>query len=400
MTSPTLLYSGFDTLDIAFPGFLPFEVLEQLKSAKEAAQKANNPVTIELGPEKIPVQVLGGGRSGGYAYQVNRGAVGAIYSFKDSQSANDWNIFVNIGSAMLLQHGYYGAKERILADLKGFGATIGRESINRVDYCFDFLMQDFTLKAEQVVAPPTCSISGYIEGRSIDDVSAFAFRGRNLETLTVGKMPNRQLQIYDKRREVISKRKPYWFKVWKTDPKDKTQQVWRVEVRAGKKHLKDRWNIVTFQDLENSLGDIVIRALEDIRYLDNDQDYDTVNVSRARLHPLWEAVRAAALQSLCESRSGLCPGAIKNQLRHQMIEDSRKAVAAHARRFAVGLGLTDEQIRNDLPKIVFDTLALDIDKDPEEFLAKTYAVQQKVRLIEDERFDVEGYQAHLKTCSP
>jgi len=79
-----------------------------------------------------------------------------------------------------------------------------------------------------------------------------------------------------------------------------------------------------------------------------------------------------------------------------MIEDSRKAVAAHARRFAVGLGLTDEQIRKDLPKIVFDTLALDIDKDPEDFLAKTYAVQQKNRLIEDERFDVEKYQRHLK----
>ncbi|PHQ79680.1 MAG: hypothetical protein COB69_07455, partial [Phycisphaera sp.] len=97
-----------------------------------------------------------------------------------------------------------------------------------------------------------------------------------------------------------------------------------------------------------------------------------------------------------ESNEGLyiCsrPGAVKKILRHKMIEDSRKAVAAHARRFAVGLGLTDEQIRKDLPKIVFDTLALDIDKDPEDFLAKTYAVQQKNRLIEDERFDVEKYQ--------
>ena len=388
MTLPALLYSGFDTLDIAFTGFLPFEVLKQLKSAKEEAQKANNPVTIELGPGNIIVQVLESGRKGGYAFQLNRGPVGAIYAFKDSQSANDWNIFVNIGSAMLLQLGLYGAKERILADLKGFGATIGQESINRADYCFDFLMQDFSPRAEQIIAPPTSSKSGHIEGRRIDDVSAFAFRGRKLETLTVGKMPNLQLQIYDKRREVIAKRKFYWFKVWKTDHKDKTQQVWRVEVRAGKKHLKGRWNIVTFQDLENSFGDIVIRALEDIRYLDNDQDYDTVNVSRARLHPLWQAVRAAALQSLCESRSGLCPGAIKNQLRHQMIEDSRKSIAAHARRYAISIGLTDEQITEDLPKIISNVLAHDIAKDPDAFLAKTYAVQQKVRLIEDDRFDV------------
>ena len=390
-----MLYSGFDTLDIAFQGFLPYEVLEQLKSAKEAAQKANNPVTIELGPEKIPVRVLGGGRNGGYTYQVNTGPVGVIYAFKDSQNANDWNIFVNIGSAMLLQYGYYGATERILADLKGFGATIGQESINRVDYCFDFLMQDFSPRAEQVIAPPTSTKSGYLEGRSIDDVSAFAFRGRELETLTVGKMPNLQLQIYNKRREVIQKQKPYWFDAWNIDPDDKTKQVWRVEVRAGSNHLKKRWGLRSFQDIENCLGDIVIRAIENIRYLDDDQDYDTVNVSRARLHPLWEVLRSEAMRSLFEYRSGLCPGAIQKHLRNEYLNISKQGIFAYARRLAVSLNLSEEQIIEDLPQIVANTVAFEIANDQERFLEKTYKSQQKVLFIEDDRFDVERYQAHI-----
>lgn len=137
--------------------------------------------------------------------------------------------------------------------------------------------------------------------------------------------------------------------------------------------------------------------MEDIRYLDDDQNYDTVNVSRARLHPLWREVQDAAFQALFEQRSGLCPGVIKNQLRHQMINDSRKLFAAHARRYGVAMGLTDEQIIEDLPKIVSDSLAHDIDQDPEAYVAKAYALQQKVRFIEDERFDVGRYQEHLSS---
>lgn len=395
MTLPTLLYSGFDTLDFAIQGLLPFEGLEQLKSAKEEAQKSSNSVQIELGPDKIPVKVLGGGRNGGYAFQVSRGPVGAIYAFKDSQNASDWNIFVNIGSAMLLQHGYHRAKEIVFADLKGFGALIGQISINRVDYCFDFLMQDFAPRAEQVIAPPTCTKSGYLEGRRIEDKSMFAFRGRNLETLTVGKMPNLQLQIYNKRREVIQKQKPYWFDAWNIDPNDKTKQVWRVEVRAGSNHLKKRWGLRSFQDIENCLGDIVIRAIENIRYLDDDQDYETVNVSRARLHPLWEVLRSEAMRSLFEYRSGLCPGAIQKHLRNEYLNISKQGIFAYARRYAVGLGLTDEQITEDLPQIIADTVAFEIANDQDRFLDKTYKSQQKVLFIEDDRFDVEGYQGHI-----
>lgn len=296
---------------------------------------------------------------------------------------------------MLLQHGYRGARERTLTDLKGFGATLGQESINRVDYCFDFLMQDFAPRVDQIIAPPNCSKSGYLEGRSLNDTSMFAFRGRKLETLTVGKMPNLQVQIYDKRREVIAKKKPSWFKVWQVDPKDKSQQVWRVEVRAGKKHLKDRWGIVTFQDLENSFGDIILRAFEDIRYLDDDQNYDTVNVSRARLHPLWIAVKDAAFQRLFDSRSGLCPGVLKKQFRSEYLNISKQGLSAYARRLAVCLGLTDEQIIEHLPNIVAGTLAYEIRMDGEGFLDKVWVSQQKALFIEGDGFDVERYQEHI-----
>lgn len=59
------------------------------------------------------------------------------------------------------------------------------------------------------------------------------------------------------------------------------------------------------------------------------------------------------------------------------------------------LGLIDGQITEDLPKIIADILAFDIHMSNDQFLEKTYVTQQKVRFIEDDRFDVEGYQGHI-----
>ena len=56
-------------------------------------------------------------------------------------------------------------------------------------------------------------------------------------------MPGRQIIVYDKRREAIAKRKLFWFKVWNIERDDPAQKVARIEVRAGKKELKDRWHL-------------------------------------------------------------------------------------------------------------------------------------------------------------
>ena len=381
MSSPTLLRSGFDTLDYAMQGCLSFSGLNLLKSAKEQAQEQKAPTVVKLGPDKIPVSVSQSGRRGGYSYVVDRGKVGALYCFKKSPHANEWNIFVSIRAAMLLQQGCQKAMEITLSELKGFGCFLGQESLNRVDYCFDFLLEDFYIRPEQMIAPPTTSKMGWIEGRHIDDKSMMAFRGRNLETLTIGKNPNLQVQIYDKRREAIQKNNLYWFDVWGIDPKDKTKQVIRVEVRAYKNHLKETWGLRTFKDIEDSFGDVVSAALEKIRYLDDNQNYDTVNVTRAALHPIWLETQRAAKEALFENSSGLIAGTINSKLRAQYREENNTMLAAYARRVAVEKELTDQQIINDLPFIIQKIIGKEIRRNTDEYLMKAGIVAQKLKFF-------------------
>lgn len=59
--------------------------------------------------------------------------------------------------------------------------------------------------------------------------------------------------------------------------------------------------------------------------------------------------------------------------------------------------MSEEQIIEDLPQIVADTVAYEIANDQDRFLEKTYKSQQKVLFIKDDRLDVE-VQTSLPNC--
>lgn len=139
--------------------------------------------------------------------------------------------------------------------------------------------------------------------RSDENQPAEVFAGRRCESVTIGKMPGRQIIIYDKRRASIDKKQLFWFKVWEIDPKDKSKAVWRIELRAGKKHLKEAWRLSTFADIEASIGDVFERAIDEIRYLAANQTDS--NVSRHSIHPIWTRAREHSLKALSDQRSGL-----------------------------------------------------------------------------------------------
>jgi hypothetical protein len=145
-----------------------------------------------------------------------------------------------------------------------------------VDFALDFMMpglhvsqRDNFVMHSRTTRMAHADISEYREGgRS----------SRDHGSVTVGKNPNRQVIIYDKRAEVLKKGNSHWPSGMECKPRKKqglppidlndreTSQIWRVELRAYKRHLKEDWGVATWWQLQQKLPEIFNRLLADIRY--------------------------------------------------------------------------------------------------------------------------------------
>ena len=133
----------------------------------------------------------------------------------------------------------------------------GTESIGRVDVCGDVICPGLILDRHHIVCHSRSGVSEY------DGIHSHG-RSSRVETLTIGKNPNLQVSIYDKRADIIAKKKGYWVSIWNdalarrglplVDLKNRaTSDVWRVEVRAFKLHLKKCWEVTTWAHLRDRL---------------------------------------------------------------------------------------------------------------------------------------------------
>lgn len=352
-----LLYAGFDTLDVAIAGALPKDALEVLLRAREEAQESQTPTLATIGPGKVDMHVAGHGMRGGYAFLLDTGPLGAKWMVKDNVDARQWNIFASPRATTLLAYGVEGTRDLLLKQLNAMGARMTDHSINRVDFAMDFQTQGFELRQDQFVAHSHTKVSphwGKQEPAIDRNQPSAVLRGRRLESITIGKQPGRQIIVYDKRREAIERQKPFWFEAWGVDRADPTLEVWRVEVRAGKKELKDKYQLRTFDDFAASIGDVIVNALADVRYLaDRQQDS---NVSRQALHPLWDAAQGTANQDLLGLRSGLTPGQVLNIERALAIERHTVLCIGNAVALGAAQGLTYAEIAAQLPILVSRTV--------------------------------------------
>ena len=351
-----LLYAGFDKLDIALTGAFPQETLDDLLEARELASKMQKPTLVSIGPGKVHPHVLGHGSSGGYAFILDTGPVGENIFVKNNAKPNEWNLLIKFRSATLLEYGFEGIKERLFQQFDAMGAHITGMSINRIDYAMDFLCPGFELHMNRFVAPSGSTKRPHFGDRDTDTAPdpyapSPVMRGRRLETMTVGKMPGRQVTVYDKRKDAMVKRKWYWFETWGFERGDPRAEVWRVEIRAGKKELKDNWNMRTFEDVEASLGDVMIRAASKIRYVADDTDTAT-NVGRLANHTLWDAVQSALHGNLYDFRSGLVPGRILDVEIETLRETYKSLILGNAMAYAVAAGMPDEDIMEHLQDVV------------------------------------------------
>jgi len=192
-------------------------------------------------------------------------------------------------------------------------------------------------------------------------------------------MPGRQIIIYDKRREAIDKHKMHWFKLWGIDPKNRNKCVWRIELRAGKKHLKDRCQIRTFADAEAAIGDVFKLAMEDIRYVAEHQTDS--NITRQQIHPLWEQASGIALYAMQEHRAGLTPDQIREVEREQITQIYIQQIIGNCAGLAVALAMTEDEIRRDLSEVIHATLANRIRYEDDPFWKSCKRAGQRLHFV-------------------
>jgi len=331
--SLTVLRSGIDTLDVAFMGALPGSVRAAMQDAKERAIENMSPEPLEI--NGVSGLISETGASGGYAFIFDTGKDGELWTFKNNDDPSNWNIRVSVRSARLACHGYRSCCERLFRSLEIFNAIVINESISRIDWAVDFVSSDFVLSAENFVCHSHCGVSEHSEIDEGGSGFAVHYAGRETTSITVGKMPGRQVIVYDKRREQIRKADSVWFGVWGFERED-CPQVWRVELRAGKKHLKD-WNITTFDDLDQKMGDMFKDAIEKVRIL-ADGETEKSNVTYANVAPIWAETGITLNVALHEHVSGAVRGRVLTGQRREMAKMYRQQVMGVAIPYAVALG--------------------------------------------------------------
>jgi len=307
------IYQNFDALDVSFQCYIPQYNIGELERAKKSAQESRRPALAYLGETNTPVMVGETGAKGGYSYRFDAELDGAIWFIAPSQDINRWNVRVSCKSLMLALHGYYKTKDKLLKFLiEDLDAIFPadephpKERVSRFDYCFDFASEDFIPISANFIA----------HGRSKkDSIFRITERGRVIESITIGKMPNRQSIIYNKTREIISHAKAYWWDIWELNKSEFKGNIWRVEIRAGKKEL-NKWGLKRFRDFEKKAGDVIISILEDNRYLiPNENDN---NAARWKTAKFWQICINSANENLNDF--------ISNANRTKIISDYRENV--------------------------------------------------------------------------
>lgn len=302
-----LIRAGFDGLDISYPLTIGPEVAETLENARRIAEleKCDSQV-IHNG---VRMLVAGSGAPGGYAFRGDSGyggPDGEIWFFKRPGSLMDpWGVRVSCRAYGLATRGLAATRAKIEERLQKLGLEYvpGTESIGRVDVACDIVDPAFVLDRSHIVAPGQSRVMEI----SDSEVRVVGRSGR-VESVTIGKNPNRQIIIYDKRAEVCAKYSHYWWPIWDElltrkglptlDMRIRAKSaVWRVEVRAYKRHLSDKWEVKTWADLHAKLPDIVHTAMCDIRLTVPQADS---NRARWPDHPMWLMAYEALTQDLSD----------------------------------------------------------------------------------------------------
>lgn len=261
------------------------------------AEAINGPVAREF--NALRFTVAPSGARNGFRYRLDTGDDGEVWLIKQSEAPREWNLFASPKSFALLTHHYAGVKRRLLEERPAqLEATVLDARPNRVDFACDLDAPGFEPEPDCFVAPARTGARSYHPGEGAREGERVEVHrlARRVNGVTVGRMPGRQLCLYDKRADSLLKRKLYWPAVWGVDLTEHQDPIWRVETRAAREEIRTRWQVRSFAELEGRLVEIVPSSLSKVRYV-LPSPFDS-NPSRWSTHPLWEAARAYMVQAI------------------------------------------------------------------------------------------------------
>lgn len=343
-----VLHVGVDKLEIAFQGAFSLENLAFLESARNIAEKNQQKHTFEFFGDVIKIHQCG--RQGGYAFVIDTGITGEQISIKNNSDSSQWNIFVSFSAAGLLEKG----EDKMITDLiekfTRWGVRILQESVSRVDVAVDIANSDFKLNTEAFTKHSnmqTCTHSEQYKSRSIGRRNTYVCHGSHASKTI-------QAVMYDKTLLVRDKKDFFWFDYWGV-PEEKDNKsfvVWRIEVRAFQRYLKEKINIKTFSQLKEKLPTLVQDILQKIR-LDHYEDL-TKRQDTRRTHPIWQLAIEATKNKLGKIIPEQLKGKIIACMRQQKIEECEKQLIAHVRNLIALRGIkkvTNRRVQRELFRI-------------------------------------------------
>lgn len=287
MNDPILIRSGFDTIELAYRAAIPDKFLRALASAKSVAAEKRKSVAVTVNGYSFLVEPSGG--QGGFAYRVDTGAFGAIWKFREIGSKDQWTAHAKIKAHSLATRGYQQCKIDCDNFLIFAGARFDPSDarVGRADFAFDFYAPFLSPQLSEIVSHARTQKSEIIERGST---------GEKTNYFRIGKMPGKQVCIYNKSGAINQGRDLIWNEVLKSAANsndiifsERTLGIWRIEFRSGKDHIDKflvpnrRWDL-----FDNRFKSIFEDTLNSISWRLSQNDS---NRSRWQMHPTWIAIK-------------------------------------------------------------------------------------------------------------
>jgi hypothetical protein len=305
------------------------------------------------------------GAKHGFRFRLDTGDDGEIWLIKDSADTRQWNLFVSVRAFALLNYGYPGIRRRFEERLAALEATIVAASVNRVDVACDLDAPGFEPEPDSFIAPARTQAQSYHPSDGVRAAEVTVHRlARRVNGVTVGRMPGRQLCLYDKRADSLAKHKFYWPAVWGLDPAERQKPVWRGEVRAGRDELARHLPRRSFEAVEAALAEIVASILAKVRYVTPSPT--DLNPARWPIHPVWDAVGRHLLGAIeAHTFAPRSPNRIIPTPREIKCEMMRRQLVGLSQSYAALAGLKEGKAE-ELPDLVAALLRDHCRQRPEE----------------------------------